>query len=177
MLRIEKVIIKGCIAAYVNYEFNAGFDKTQEKSKDLYRVSFVHEAEGKQTLYGVTPMPLPSLVKENFTEVDDVVHYISKDGRFRIGDELFQKEFVYADPNFTKLFTLELLSGSLELTDKTHVLISDKLAMTYFNTKEAVGKPLTQIVSGQPREYVISGVYKAFPFNSSFRFDFTDVIS
>jgi putative ABC transport system permease protein len=160
-----------CIAAYVNYEFNAGFDKTQENSKNLYRVSFVHEAEGKQTLYGVTPMPLPSLVKENFDEVDDVVHYISKDGRFRIGDELFQKEFVYADPNFTKLFTLELLLGSLDLTDKTHVLISDKLAMTYFNTKEAVGKPLTQIVSGQPKEYVISGVYKAFPFNSSFRFD------
>jgi putative ABC transport system permease protein len=160
-----------CIAAYVNYEFNAGFDKTQENATDLYRVSFVHEGEGKQTLYGVTPMPLPNLVRENFNEVDDVIHYISKDGRFRIGDELFQKEFVYADPNFTKLFTLELLSGSLDLSEKTHVLISDKLAKTYFNTIEAVGKPLTQIITGQPREYVISGVYKAFPFNSSFRFD------
>jgi putative ABC transport system permease protein len=160
-----------CIAAYVNYEFNAEFDKTQELARELYRVSFVHEAEGKQRLYGVTPMPLTNLVKENFKEVDDVLHYISKDGRFRIGDELFQKEFVYADPNFTKLFTIDLLSGSLDLNEKTHVLISDKLAMTYYNTVEAVGKPLTQIISGEPKEYVISGVYKAFPFNSSFRFD------
>ena len=160
-----------CIAAYVNYEFNAGFDKTQENASDLYRISFVNESEGKQTLYGVTPMPVPNLVKENFAEVDDVIHYISRDGRFRIGDELFQKEFVYADPNFTKLFTMDLLAGSLDLSDKTRVLISDKLALTYFNTVEAVGKPLTQIIAGQPKEYVIGGVYKAFPFNSSFRFD------
>ena len=160
-----------CIAAYVNYEFNAGFDKTQTNTEELYRVSFVHEAEGKETKYGVTPMPLTNIIRENFKEAESVIHYISKDGRFRIGDELFQKEFIYADPEFTKLFTIDLLSGSLDLSDKTTVLISDKLAKTYFNTDDAVGKPLTQIINGEPREYVVGGVYRSFPYNSSFRFD------
>lgn len=160
-----------CIAAYVNYEFNAEFDKSQLNAKDIYRISFIHESEGKQTPYGVSPMPLGNLVRENFKEVDNVVRYISKDGVFRIGDEVFRKEFVYTDPYFTKLFTINLLSGTLDLTDKSKVLISDRLATTYFGTTDALGKELTQIVSGQPRDFVIGGVYKAFPGNSSFRFD------
>jgi ABC-type antimicrobial peptide transport system permease subunit len=51
------------------------------------------------------------------------------------------------------------------------VLISDKLALTYFGTTDAVGKPLTQLVSGKQREFTVGGVYRAFPANSSFRFD------
>jgi ABC-type antimicrobial peptide transport system permease subunit len=155
----------------VNYEFNAGFDKEQPHAKDLYRVSFMHESEGKLVPYGVAPMPMGELIRENFKEVDQVVRYISKTSQFRIGDEMFQKEFVYADPNFPELFTLEHITGSLTLKDKSHALISDKLAETYFGTKDAVGKPLTQVINGEPREFVIGGVYKAFPYNSSFRFD------
>ena len=59
----------------------------------------------------------------------------------------------------------------MNFSDKSTVLISDKLALTYFGTTDAVGKPLSQVVSGETREFTIGGVYKAFPFNSSFRFD------
>ncbi len=160
-----------CIAAYVNYEFNAGFDKQQKNASQLYRISFIHEADGKETPYGVAPMPVGDLVRANFNEVDQVVRYIRKDARFRIGTEMFQKEFAYADPNFTELFSIDLLSGSLDLKEKSHVLISDKLAKTYYGHADVVGKELTQIIGGETREFVIGGVYKAFPFNSSFRFD------
>jgi len=160
-----------CIAAYVNYEFNAGFDQTQANASQLYRIGFYNESEGKQVPYGVCPMPVGELVRENFKEIDDVIRYISKDAQFRIGDEIFQKEFIYTDPNFTSLFTMDRLFGSLKLTDKSQVLISDRLATTYFGSTDVIGKNLSQIISGEPREFVVSGVYKAFPSNSSFRFD------
>ena len=66
---------------------------------------------------------------------------------------------------------MDKLYGTLELSDKTHVLISDKLANTYFGTADAVGRPLTQVLANEKREFTVAGVYKAFPFNSSFRFD------
>jgi putative ABC transport system permease protein len=160
-----------CITAYINYQFNAGFDRGQVNMDHVYRVSFFQEVEGKQIHYGVTPMPMPELIRENMQEADQVVRYSSKDGMFRIGDEMFKKELVYADPAFTKLFTIELMSGSWDLNNKKAVLISDKLARTYFNSTDVVGKALTQIVRGEPREFVIGGIYKAFPSNSSFRFD------
>lgn len=160
-----------CITAFVNYEFNVGFDQSQANAPQLYRLSFISDSEGKEIPYGVCPMPMGALIRENFKEVDEVVRYISKRSQFRITDEIFETEFVYADPNFTRLFAFNLLHGSLDISGKTNVLISDKLAITYFATTDAVGKTMSQIISGKTREFVVGGVYKAFPFNSSFRFD------
>ena len=104
-----------CITSYVNYEFNAGFDKQQTGIENIYRISFVNESEGKETLYGVTPMPMPELIRVNFPEVNNVIRYISKNAMFRIGDEMFQKEFIYADPDFTKTFTIPIIHGTPDL--------------------------------------------------------------
>ena len=164
-------IALGCsITAWVNYEYNADFDKQQVNAGNLYRVAFWQQTESKKIPYGVCPLPAGDLLRENLREGEQVIQYISKDSQFRIGDELFQRQFVYADPAFTKIFTMNLLFGSLSLEDKSHVLISDKLAETFFGRIDVVGQPLTQLISGEPREFVVGGVFKEFPGNSSFRF-------
>lgn len=160
-----------CITAYVNYEFNEGYDKQQVNAPTIYRVAFHHEEEGKVTPYGVAPMPVGGLIRENYSEVSQVVRYISKSAQFLIGDEMFQSEFIYADPNYTRVFTIQPLHGSLDITDKSHVVISDKLAIKYFGNTNVVGQPLTQVIGTETREFTVGGVYKAFPANSSFRFD------
>lgn len=160
-----------CITAYVNYEFNEGFDKGQVNASSIYRVGFWNESDKKLIPYGVSPLPLGPIIRENMAEVGEVVRYISKRAQFRIGDELFETEFIYTDPNFTRLFTVERLHGSLEISDKAVVVISDKLAITYFGQTDVVGKSLTQVIYGQTRDFVVGGVYRAFPSNSSFRFD------
>ncbi len=165
-------IALGCfITAWVNYRYNVEFDSKQLNASSLYRIGFWQATERGKVPFGVCPMPMGSLIREGLREGDQVIQYISKDGQFRIGDELFQKQFIYADPAFTSIFTMELLSGSLSLADKSHVLISDKLAATYYNKSDVVGLPLTQLVAGEPREFVIGGVFREFPGNSSFRFD------
>jgi ABC-type antimicrobial peptide transport system permease subunit len=160
-----------CITAYVNWEYNSNFDRLQAYAENLYRVSFWQNTERGQVPYGVVPIPVGNLLRGSLHEGDEVIQYISKDAQFRIGDELFKKEFIYADPSFTKIFFIDRLYGTMDLTDKTQVLISDKLAITYFGTADVVGKPLTQVLSNEKREFTVAGVYKAFPFNSSFRFD------
>lgn len=160
-----------CITAYVNWDYNTNFDKHQSKAGNIYRIGFDHVSEQRTEPYGVCPLPMGPLLRSSLHEGDVVIQYISKDGQFRIGDELFKKEFIYTEPGFTKIFDFEKLHGNINLADKTQVLISDRLAITYFGSADVVGKPLTQIISGEPKEFTIAGVYKAFPFNSSFRFD------
>lgn len=165
-------IALGCaITAYVNYQYNANFDQQEKNAANIYRIGFYQSTEHGRVPYGVTPIPVAGLVRGSLREGEEVIQYMSKDGQFRIGDEMFQKQVVYADPSFTRLFTLERLSGSLSLQDKTTILISDELAVTYFGTRDVVGKPLTQIIDGTPRELIVGGVYKKPPMNSSFRFD------
>jgi putative ABC transport system permease protein len=160
-----------CITAYVNYEYNANFDRLQSKAENIYRVSFWENTERGKVPYGVCPMPVGNLLQSGLREGDEVIRYISKGAQFRIGDEMFSKEFIYADPNFSKIFYIDRLYGTLDLTDKSQVLISDKLAITYFGTSDVLGKQLAQVIANETREFTVAGVYKAFPFNSSFRFD------
>lgn len=160
-----------CITAYVNYQYAAAFDSQQQHAAHIYRIGFWENSEERSTPYGVTPMPVGNLVRENLSDGEAVIQYISKSAQFRIGDEMFQSRFMYVDPIFTKIFTIDLLYGTLDLKDKSQILISDKLAQIYYHSTDVVGKPLTQIISGEPRDYVVSGVYKAFPFNSSFTSD------
>lgn len=166
------IALATCITAFVNYEFNEGFDKQQADAASIYRISFWNESEQKQIPYGVCPLPLGTLLRSNPGEAQQVVRYISRRAQFRIGDDLFEKEFIYTDPDFVKLFTIDKRFGSLDVTDKSSVIISDKLAITYFGTAEVVGKTLTQVIDvGQTRDFTIVGVYNAFPANSSMRFD------
>jgi len=165
-------IALGCsITAWVNYEYNVEFDQEQANASNLYRISFWQETERGQTHYGVAPMPIGNLIRATLHEDDQVIQYISKASQFRIGDELFQEEFIYTDPSFTSLFAIDLLSGSPSITDKGRLLISDKLARTYFGREDVVGQPITQVISGNLREFIVGGVFREFPANSSFRFD------
>jgi putative ABC transport system permease protein len=160
-----------CITAYVNYEYSARFDKQQKNANNLYRIGFWQQTEKGKVPYGVSPLPLGGVLRANLQPGDQVIQYIAKAAQFRIGDEMFSKDFIYVDPAFPSIFTMELLHGSLGLKDKSDVLISDLLANTYFGRVEVVGQPLTQIFNGQPKEFTVTGVYKSFEANSSFRFD------
>ncbi|MGE0772646.1 MAG: ABC transporter permease [Cyclobacteriaceae bacterium] len=160
-----------CITAWVNYEYNAYFDKHQSNASQLYRIAFWEETEKGRVPYGISPFPAGNLIRENLRDGDHLIQYTNRSAQFRIGDEMFQTRLAYAESAFTRVFTFDLLRGSLSLDNPSHVLISDQLAITYFGSVEVVGRPLTQIISGEPKEFIVGGVYKEFPSNSSFRFD------
>ncbi len=165
-------IALGCsITAYVNYQYNVEFDRQEKNAANIYRIGFLETTQKGMVPYGVAPIPVGELVRGSLREGEEVIQFISKDGQFRIGDDMFQRQLAYAEPAFTRLFTFERLSGSLSLEDKTTILVSDQLAVTWFGTRDAVGKTVTQIINGEPSELIVGGVYKRFPMNSSFRFD------
>lgn len=125
----------------------------------------------------MAPMPLAGYIKQNFKEVDKVVRYMSSYCDMRIGEEVFGDQTVFADSAFFDLFTFELKSGTFQnFYDKGKIFISDKVAKKYYNTEDAVGKALTQIVLGKdgvrrPKEFEVGGVFKKQPLNSSLGFD------
>src|SRR5882757_4036925 len=107
-------IALGCsITAYINYRYNVEFDRNQEHAGNLYRIAFLNKTEKGPVPYGVNPIPVANLVRENLYDNDLAIQYISKDTQFRIGDELFKAQFIYAEPAFTRVFTFDRLYGSL----------------------------------------------------------------
>jgi putative ABC transport system permease protein len=171
------IAIACCVVAYLNWEYTATWDATQLNAKQIYRVQFYREFQGKRDRYGMAPMPLGNHVKQNFKEVSKVVRYMPAYSDIRIGEEVFGTSIAFVDSAFFDLFTYEWKYGAFSaLHDKSNVVISDEVARKYFNEENVVGRTITQIVLGKdgvrrPKEFTVGAVYRQLPANSSFRFD------
>ena len=163
------VAIALCIIAYLNWRFDNDWDKGQQNSESIYRVQFLHDLPGKSEHWATTPMPLGDHIRENILGVDKVVCFLPSFAKFRIGDELFQTSMGYADSLFFEMFTFDIVDGNkADFKKKRTIFISDELARIYFNRVDVAGQPITQIIGEVPREFVIGGVFKKPPMNSSF---------
>ena len=171
------ISIACCIVAYVNWDFANSWDYTQKNAANIYRVQFHREFQGNHERYGTAPIPIGNLIKGNFSDVPKVVRYYPGGSNIRIGDEVFNTSFSYADSAFFDLFTYELKYGTIsEFHNKANVFISDELAIKYFGKEDVVGEQITQVYTNKDnerilKEFTIGGVFKQQPYNSSFRFE------
>ena len=163
------VAIGCCIVAYFNWEFDAKFDAHHTQAESIYRVSSVRDFQGRTTLFGFAPLPLGNAVRENIPDVLKVVRMSGSFSNFKVGDNLFPAALAYVDKEFFDVFTFEIVDGKAsELADKSRILISDEMALKLFGRVDAAGQPLTQVIGSEIKEYIVGGVFKKQPANSSF---------
>jgi putative ABC transport system permease protein len=160
-----------CIVAWFNYELNSTFDQSHINADYIYRVNFNHDEEGKNIVYGISPIPMGQLLKENFGDIDEVARYEILGLPLKSESDLFTASVAFTDPEFTSMFTMPVIHGDHRI-DGRNVLISTKTAEKYFgSSNDVVGKNITLIVNDANEEFLVAGVYKDFEFSSSFRFD------
>ena len=161
-----------CIVAYLNWEYNIKFDTQHVNAANIYRVNFTRITNGVPIKNGSCPMPLGEIIRQNFSQVDEVVRVFPAGGNFKVGDELFRTAVTCVDPNFFKVFTFEMIHGNGDnLQDKSRIFISDALATKYFpDIDDPVGQIITYINGEERIEYLVGGVFKKLPQNNSFEF-------
>jgi len=164
------IAIACCITAWYNYDFNASFDDHHKNAPEIYRVNMVRDFQGATTEYGLVPVPLGEIVRENNKDLKASTRYSNTYADLRINDEIFGSRISYVDPEFFSMFTFEFIKGSpTSLNSKTNLIISDELALRLFNSTDVVGKPITHILQeGKLREFEVGAVFKLPPTNSSF---------
>lgn len=159
----------------VQYDFS--FDKGHQDGDRIYRVVSDFKFSGEDYSNMGIPFPLASSIKQNTTGIASVAHYYSEwETKINIpvpGDEIGsmyknEKQVVYADAGYFKLFNYKWLSGSrneaLNEPYKT-VITSDKAAVFFPDIKptDIIGK--TIIINDSIRT-IITGVVQPLPFNS-----------
>jgi ABC-type lipoprotein release transport system permease subunit len=163
------VAIACTIVAYFNLEFDRSFDRTHVNRESIYRVSSVREFDNQATLYGFAPLPLGNVIRENISDVDKVVRLSWSSSNFKVDDDLFRAGLAYADSDFFEVFTFEMMAGSAAgMKDKSRIFLTDEMALKLFGTVNAVGRPLTQVMGQELKEYIVGGVFRKPPPNSSF---------
>ncbi|MBT1688622.1 ABC transporter permease [Dawidia soli] len=162
------------IIAYLVWKKNLVFDREHHEARRvLYRVNTLRQSSGDVVEYASAPEPLGDMLRENDRFKGKIIRYATDLSGLMVGDRLFDDMVGYVDPEFLSLFPLELIAGSPRgMQQPAAIFISEELAQKFFQTTEAIGKTIEQVLpSGALRAYEVAGVFRALPATSSFQFD------
>jgi putative ABC transport system permease protein len=160
------------IVAYLNHKYDADWDKSHVRAKEIYKVIFTREIQGRQQPYGATPIPVGNFIGENISGVEAVIRFTGTSSPLKLGLNNYSRPIGYADPEFMELFTLPIVKGSAEaFRDRQHILIDETIASAYFGEEDPIGK-IMSVFNDQGEEftYTVGAVFEDLPLNTSFQF-------
>lgn len=161
----------GLIFLWVEDEFN--WDANNAKKDQLYfaRVNAVADA-GIWTHWS-TPGVMAPVMQQEIPGIANTCRTSEGDTRllFTIGDKSIYASGKYAEPSLFSMFTLPFAQGNPKnaFSQLYSLVITEKTAKKFFNSdKDVVGKTVRV---DNKRDYVITGVVKDIPENSSLHFE------
>lgn len=158
-----------CIVAYLNWEFNTKFDTYHTNTEDVYKINFVRITNGRPIKNGSCPIPLGDQIETSIPEVAEVIRYYPLGGNFKVDNQVFNVDLAAVDPGFLETFRFPVVTGTLDITDKRSIVISDELKNKYFrDIDNPVGQTLTYINDELRIDFRVGGVFQKPPKNNSF---------
>lgn len=165
------------IIQYVRYELS--YDKFNSNSERIYRMQYNNYRNGVVNFECAAAVPASGpTMKENFSEVEDVVRMLPSGGVLTY-DHPAQGKISYrevnniqvTEPSIFNIFDIELVTGNPEtcIDGPGKLAISQKAAKKYFGDEDPIGMMLT--MDGD-RELEVKAVFKDLPENSHIKFDF-----
>ncbi|OEK03684.1 hypothetical protein BFP97_00710 [Roseivirga sp. 4D4] len=139
-------------------------DKFHENGDEIYQVfRNMKQSNGMVSTTTSTPKPLGDLVRDEYSEVDQVVWLSqTREIKIQLEDQLIDEGGSFASPEVLDMFTFEMLLGdeSTALSNVSNIVIAESVALKYFGQNwrnEAMGKILR---IEDAFDAIVSGVFK-----------------
>ncbi|HND75910.1 MAG TPA: ABC transporter permease [bacterium] len=163
-----------CITVYIFVDTMLNMDTAHREAERIFTINHVRLINNREEFWGLSKGPLGPAIKNDFPEVTDFIRLDDNNAVVKRGDLIFNEDIRFADANFFSMFTFSLASGvGSDLAQKNAIFLSEEKALKYFGDQNPVGQTLTLIFEGEKRlEFVVKGVAKKFPRNTSFAFNF-----
>lgn len=154
------------IAMNISSEFS--FDSFHRDSEKIFRIIIKPKNENKA--YGSVPLIFTRLFKKSIPGISDCARYFEEKEEVKIDDRAYRETVSYADPEFLRIFTFPLQTGSAASFEKgdSKVLISPKIAAKYFSRRNPIGELLSVKIGDTFYDLSVEGVLNEPPANSSF---------
>lgn len=163
---------------FIQYEFN--FDKHIPKAHNIFRITTDMIWENGDVQHtAMSPPPTAPTLHENYPEVLAATRFII-DNSMMVertsggkSPQLVQnyEEVFYIDDQFSNVFQLNIIQGSLQsvFDISKSILLSRSMAEKYFQQEDPLGKILTL---NNKQNYLVKAVFDDLPANTHFNFQF-----
>ena len=165
--------LAGCllILVYVNYE--RSYDRWLPDSERVFQVQATwHEPGQPVTRSQNSPFPVRDMLAGGFPQIEAIT--VMRNGptvTMRDGQATFI-DTSSVDPSFFDIFELPFAAGSAAsaLPNPNSIVLTETEARRQFGTTDVVGRTMSLGAGEGRRDYLVSGVLKDLPKNSSLRF-------
>jgi putative ABC transport system permease protein len=165
-----------CVLVILFMRHERSYDLFHESGQRIFRVNLEKKTPaGSMELSAGQPIPLAPALRASFPEVQYATRLKSSSGIVRASDENATRETVFfADQDFFKMFSFPFVHGDAAsaLAQKSGIVLSEGAAQKYFGSEFALGKTMSVSFSENFVDFIVSGVVKKMPGNSSMQFDF-----
>jgi putative ABC transport system permease protein len=162
-----------CLLILLYTKDEVSFDRFQERGDRLYRVvSTITDEKGTNRGGSTNSIHGPAFQRE-IPEIESVVRLQTRHLALRRGGELLSQEVLFADSTFFSVFTMPLRAGNPRtvLTGPRAVVLTEATAEKYFQSTDVLGKTIELQVGERFEPFVVSGVARNCPQNSSLQFE------
>jgi putative ABC transport system permease protein len=168
--------IAACILIYLFVADELSFDNFHRNGDKLFRVLQVQfdKTSGAETGFQqFIPTPVgPGLIR-SVPEVLRQSRFVTGQGTVRRGPNIFNEELTLVDPSFLRMFSFPLLAGdpASALSDRHQLVVTQSQAAKYFGPEDPLGKTVTITFGRSSQDFLVTGVARDVPPNSTLRFD------
>ena len=165
-----------CVMLIILYtKDELSFDGFHNNVNSIYQVTIdVRFTDGSSMdKFGGTSTILAPTVKTNLPEIESYIRLSKTFWDIKLGDEVQSQSVIQTDTNFFTMLTFPLLQGNSKtaLRLPSSVVISEDVAIKHFGTVDALNKTLMFERDGVFKPYIVTGVAKRCPQNSSIQFE------
>ena len=167
--------LTGAILTFLFVQHELSYDRFHENKDNIYRIyTNWHTEDGsiESTFRGVV-MPMGPVVEESFPEVLNSIRLSPARVTIKTGGNLYNERIFMADKNFFDVFSFPLIAGSTSsvFSQENSLVLSEEYAKKYFGKTNPIGQTLTIIRGQEMGDFIVSGVAKQPPNNSSINFN------
>ena len=151
------------------------YDSFHKNADRIYRLSlFENYAKDNQHFNSITPGVLGPMLKSYYPEIENSVRISLMAGKITYGSKSFSEQYELVDPEFFKMFNFPLVKGSPSdvLKDPNSVVITESYAKKYFGDADPIGKTINIQLDNKNENFLVTGIAKDVPENSSIKFNF-----
>lgn len=154
------------IVLFIIHELS--YDTFHNNPENLYRVTIKGEIAGQPIEYAVSMVPLPSVLEQEYPEVEAAVSVFARLSKRLVTHQeksFYETNISGATRDFFNVFDYELIHGDNDtvLEEPQTIVLSESLAKKYFDDSDPVGEIIT---INETTDYTITGIFKDFPSNS-----------
>ncbi len=158
-----------CILSFTHFRFAHSFDQGHRDKGRIFRVEVYKSTN--HLLHGTCPATLAEAAPADIPAVETATRIDSRGVVVKRGDNVFNQQVHFVDPNFLGVFDFPLVAGQARLDDPNALLITEDLAQKFFGTDSPLGQTLLLYADlPQRKALTVTGVLKNLPKNSSLQF-------